>query len=115
MRSSIAAVISLLTTLAASSPQQPDPSAIFFAELFSTVADCSATTGVKAFLYSRGACQNTAISESGSARVRYNEQPETHALTGWTGADCTGNAVPVGADVGRCVALNGTAVASWSY
>ncbi|KAI1805765.1 hypothetical protein F4811DRAFT_551619 [Daldinia bambusicola] len=111
----------LLPSLAALTTASPptsaaDPSAIFFAELFSTTSDCSGTTGIKAFLYSRGACQNTAVPGAGSARVRYNERPATLALTGWTGPDCTGEAaVRAGSAVGVCVPLNGTAVASWSY
>ncbi|KAI1412396.1 hypothetical protein F5Y13DRAFT_200033 [Hypoxylon sp. FL1857] len=103
-----------LAALAAAMPQS-DPSTVFYAELFSSSADCSGTTGIYAFLYSRGACQNRAIPGTGSARVRYNEQPDTLALTGWTGANCTGDKVPVGATIGLCVPLNGTAVASWSY
>ncbi|KAI6090734.1 hypothetical protein F4821DRAFT_9447 [Hypoxylon rubiginosum] len=114
MRTSLAAIISGLAALAASVPQG-DPSAVFYAELFSTVADCSATSGVHAFLYSRGECQNTAIPGTGSARVRYNDQPDALSLTGWTGADCTGDSVPIGTTIGLCVALNGTSVASWSY
>ncbi|OTB04839.1 hypothetical protein M426DRAFT_11202 [Hypoxylon sp. CI-4A] len=96
-------------------PQTPDPSVVFFAELFSTVSDCSATSGVKAFLYSLGECQNTAIPSTGSAHVRFNERPETLSLTGWTGANCTGDKVAVGSEVGVCVSLDGVDVASWSY
>ncbi|KAI8960851.1 hypothetical protein F5Y11DRAFT_328322 [Daldinia sp. FL1419] len=99
----------------ASASRAADPSAIFYAELFSTTGDCSATSGIKAFLYSRGACQNTAVPGTGSARVRFNERPETLSLTGWTGPDCTGDDIVVGPTVGVCVPLNGTDVASWSY
>ncbi|KAI1480384.1 hypothetical protein K445DRAFT_322143 [Daldinia sp. EC12] len=114
MRPTFTFLLSSLAALTSASPA-PDPSAVFYAQLFSNSADCSDTTGVKAFLYSRGACQNTAVPGTGSARVRYNEHPETLSLTGWTGPDCTGDAVPVGPSVGVCVALNGTDVASWSY
>lgn len=109
-----------LTTLAAANPLAPrqtgtpDKPAVFFGELFNDVADCSATTGVKAFLYSRGACQNIAISGSGSARVRFNSLPDELSLTGWTGQNCTGGSVEIGAVAGKCVALGGVAVASWS-
>ncbi|KAI1652225.1 uncharacterized protein F4817DRAFT_322596 [Daldinia loculata] len=107
----------LLPSLAAltTASRAADPSAVFYAELFSAAADCSGTTGIKAFLYSRGACQNTATPGTGSARVRYNERPETLSLTGWTGLNCTGESVVVGPTVGVCVSLDGTAVASWSY
>ncbi|KAI1395188.1 hypothetical protein F4819DRAFT_479173 [Hypoxylon fuscum] len=114
MRTSFATIVSGLVALVAASPQA-DPSAVFYAELFSTVSDCSATSGIKAFLYSRGECQNIAVPGAGSARVRYNEQPDTLTLTGWTGTDCTGDPVTIGSAVGSCVALNGTTVASWSY
>ncbi|KAI1388482.1 uncharacterized protein F4822DRAFT_443432 [Hypoxylon trugodes] len=118
MRISLLTLIPILTALTAATPtpvQQADPSATFYAELFSTASDCSATSGIKAFLYSRGACQNIAVPGTGSARVRYNEQPDTLTLTGWTGANCTGDAVVVGSEVGVCVSLDGRDVVSWSY
>ncbi|KAI0384909.1 hypothetical protein F5Y04DRAFT_223053 [Hypomontagnella monticulosa] len=113
--------ISALTLLASAlaslaySQRTPDPSAVFIADLFTSVSDCSATSGIKAFLYSRGACQNIATPGAGSARVRYNERPAELSLVGWTGKDCTGERVEVGAEVGVCVPLNGTDVVSWSY
>ncbi|KAI2624678.1 hypothetical protein GGS26DRAFT_593295 [Hypomontagnella submonticulosa] len=112
--SSLSFIACGLASLAAGQ-RTPDPSAVFLADLFSTAADCGATTGVKAFLYSRGACQNIAIPGTGSARVRYNERPAELSLTGWTGKDCTGEKVEVGSTVGVCVSLDGTDVASWSY
>ncbi|OTA91036.1 hypothetical protein M434DRAFT_13466 [Hypoxylon sp. CO27-5] len=107
-------LVTSLTALATAS-RSADPSVVFYAELFSTAADCSSTSGIYAFLYSRGACQSIAVPGTGSARVRFNEQPETLALKGWTGANCTGDSVTIGSTVGVCVPLNGTAVASWSY
>ncbi|KAF3070351.1 hypothetical protein GL218_00198 [Daldinia childiae] len=115
MHPTLALLLPSLAALATASRAAADPSAVFYAELFSTTADCSGTTGIKAFLYSRGACQNTATPGIGSARVRYNERPDTLSLSGWTGPGCTGDSVVVGPTVGVCVALNGTAVASWSY
>ncbi|RYP40024.1 hypothetical protein DL768_010676 [Monosporascus sp. mg162] len=118
MRTSFIASCLVTVAAAAMEPRQtlaPDPSAVFFAQLYSTVADCDATTGVKAFLYSRGACQNIEIPGSGSARVTYNEQPDTLSLSGWTGKDCTGDKVVIGARVGECVPLDGKDIASWSY
>ncbi|RYP93246.1 hypothetical protein DL770_000621 [Monosporascus sp. CRB-9-2] len=118
MRTSFIASGLVAVAAAAMKPRQtpvPDPSAVFFAQLYSTVADCDATTGVKAFLYSRGACQNIEIPGSGSARVTYNEQPDALSLSGWTGKDCTGDKVVIGARVGECVSLNGKDIASWSY
>ncbi|KAI0843695.1 hypothetical protein F5Y06DRAFT_255597 [Hypoxylon sp. FL0890] len=107
----------LITSFAAlaTASRSADPSAVLYAELFSTAADCSGTTGIYAFLYGGGECQNLAIPSTGSARIRYNEQPDTLTLTGWTGSDCTGGEVPVGTTIGLCIPLNGTAVASWSY
>ncbi|RYP76299.1 hypothetical protein DL769_003639 [Monosporascus sp. CRB-8-3] len=93
----------------------PDPSAVFFAQLYTTAADCDATTGVRAFLHSRGACQNIAVPGGGSARVAYNERPDNLTLSGWTGRDCTGDKVVVGPRVGECVSLGGRDIASWSY
>ncbi|EMR65938.1 hypothetical protein MGN70_003768 [Eutypa lata] len=118
----LAIVLSALTAAATANPalaprqtREPDPPATFIAELFDGVADCSGTTGIHAFLYSRGACQNIAIPGAGSAHVRFNSLPDELSLTGWTGADCTGDSIEVGAVVGECVALDGVDVASWSY
>ncbi|RYP24321.1 hypothetical protein DL765_000585 [Monosporascus sp. GIB2] len=118
MRTSLIASGLVAVAAAVIEPRQtpvPDPSAVFFAQLYSTVADCNATTGVRPFLYSRGACQNIRIPGSGSAKVVYNERPDTLTLSGWTGADCTGDKVAIGARVGECVSLGGKNIASWSY
>ncbi|KAI2464306.1 hypothetical protein F4781DRAFT_80215 [Annulohypoxylon bovei var. microspora] len=112
---SLSLIFASLTSLTTAAPQA-DPSIVFYAELFSTTSDCTAGSGsTKAFIYSRGSCQNIAIPGTGSAHVRYNEKPDTLKLTGWTGANCTGTAMNVGPKVGLCVPLNGTAIASWSY
>ncbi|RYO84852.1 hypothetical protein DL766_001524 [Monosporascus sp. MC13-8B] len=118
MRTSFIASGLVAVTAAAMEPRQtpvPDPSAVFFAQLYNTVADCKATTGVRPFLYSRGACRNIRIPGSGSAKVIYNERPDTLTLSGWTGKDCTGDKVVIGASVGECVSLDGKDIASWSH
>ena len=128
MRASLTTLtLSLLATLGAADKnktpaarrQDPDPSAVFVANLYTSADDCSASPGgggAKAFLYSRGACQNIAVPGTGSGRVLFNERPGELVLTGWTGPDCSGESVVVGGDVeDGCVALGGFDVVSWSY
>ncbi|KAI1095195.1 hypothetical protein F5B19DRAFT_369907 [Rostrohypoxylon terebratum] len=107
---------STTSTTTSTMSRVPDSPILFYAELYNASDVCDRTSGsVYGFIYSRGPCQNHLVPGNGSARVTWNARPNNHlTLTGWTEAYCKGKAVPFGRAVGRCVKLNGTAIASWS-
>ncbi|KAI0900314.1 hypothetical protein F4806DRAFT_448252 [Annulohypoxylon nitens] len=104
------------STVTSTTSRVPDKPVVFYAELFNGNDVCNRTSGpVYAYLYNSGPCLNHVVPGNGSARVTWNAQPNNLTLTGWTEANCKGKAVPFGTVVGKCVKLNGTAIASWSY
>ncbi|KAJ4290423.1 hypothetical protein N0V90_010639 [Kalmusia sp. IMI 367209] len=98
-------------TLATAIPNpQGDTPIDFVISVFETSSTCDASTGAKA-VFGTG-CQNHTVPVGGSALVRISTASKYGYVTGWTEADCQGEAIIVFTQADGCTDLD-REVKSW--
>ena len=102
-----------LATFAAATPtlQARDKPLDFVISIFETSLTCDASLGAKS-VFGTG-CVNRTLPMGGSALVRISTASPNGFVTGYSGADCTGDVVVVFSRADGCMDFDDVEVRSW--